>query len=132
MIKGKLRWIPPVLWGAVIIILSLLPGGVGNLQFLGIPHIDKIGHFGMYGIWAFLIFNALSGNKNITLQKVFWLTFVVGTTVGIILEYGQYTLTSGRSFEIGDMIANGLGSFMGALAGILFQKFRNQWKDYKI
>ena len=120
MLKGKLRWFFPALWGILIIVLSLLPGGVGNIQFLGIPYVDKIGHFGMYTVWAFFIFNAVYGNKNMTLGKVFWVTMISGTFAGILLEFGQYAMTMGRSFEIGDMIANGMGSVAGALTGMLF------------
>ena len=56
-----IRWLPPVLWGLVIFVLSLMPGGQGNMLLFGIPHFDKVGHFGMYAIWAFLIFMALCG-----------------------------------------------------------------------
>lgn len=120
MLKGKLRWFFPVFWGIVIIVLSLLPGGVGNFQFLGIPHVDKVGHFGMYAVWAYFIFNAFSGNKNITLRKALWMAIFTGTFAGILLEFGQYAMTMGRSFEIGDMIANGVGSVAGAFIGGIF------------
>lgn len=87
------------------------------MNFLGIPYFDKIGHFGMYGIWTFLIFNAFSGNQNISLQRAFWSTFILGTLIGILFEYIQYAMQLGRMFEVDDMIANGLGSLLGALIG---------------
>ncbi len=125
MVKRKFRWIPPILWGILIAVLSLIPGGPGNFQLFGIPHIDKIGHFGMYGIWAFLISHAIVGYKTISLQKAFWLTFILGTLVGVVLEFGQEIMTLGRSFEVSDMIANGIGSLIGAWGGKLFYQFRN-------
>jgi len=128
MMKRKFQWIPPILWGLLTAVLSLIPGGPGNFQLFGVPNIDKIGHFGMYGVWTFLIFYALSGYPGISLRRAFWITFILGTLVGVVLEFGQYAMTLGRSFEINDMIANGFGSLIGAWLGQLFYKFRNQYK----
>lgn len=113
MMKNKWRWIPPVIWGILLAILSLMPAGEGKFLF-NIPHIDKMAHFGMYGIWAFLVVYAWTSNSSLPSNKVMWLTFLFGTLLGILLEFGQYTITYGRSFEIGDIVANGVGSIMGA------------------
>ena len=116
MIKKKSRWILPVLWGILLAILSLMPAGQGNFSFFGIPHIDKIAHFGMYGVWTFLVFRAWSSTSAIPYHKLMWFTFLLGTLTGALLEYGQYSMTAGRSFEIADMIANAVGSFAGVWA----------------
>lgn len=125
MMNRKFRWIPPVIWGLLVAVLSLIPGGAGNFNLFGITHIDKVGHFGMYAIWALLIFFAFAGFQQISLQRAMWMSFLLGTLIGILLEFGQFMLTVDRSFEINDMIANGLGSFIGPLAGYLFQKWRS-------
>jgi len=113
----KFRWLPPLLWGLLIAVLSLIPGGTGSLQLFGIPYADKIGHFVMYAIWAFLIFHSFDGHPNVSPSRAFWLTIILGTVVGILLEYGQYAMTLGRTFETADMLLNGLGSICGSLAG---------------
>ena len=102
------------------------------MNFLGIPYVDKVGHFGMYGVWTFLIFNAFSKNPTATSGKTFWVTFISGSVVGILLEYAQFEMMVGRIFEINDMIANGLGSFVGALCGLGFNHFRNRNKPLKL
>lgn len=122
MMKGKYRWIPPVLWGFLITFLSLIPGGPSNLNFFGIPYFDKIGHCGMYAIWTFLIFLAFSGTSSISFRKAFWITFILGTLIGISFEFLQYAMRLGRMFEVNDMIANGIGSLVGALGGWWFKK----------
>src|SRR5687768_12564052 len=109
----KSKWIPPVLWGMIIIILSLLPGGQGQLFHFQIPHIDKVAHFGMYAVWAFLIYRALAHGLSVSGLKLAALLFIVTTITGIALEYSQYAVTEGRSFEMADMIANGAGALMG-------------------
>jgi VanZ family protein len=121
MFKGRFRWIPPVLWGILIAILSLIPGGPGNLNFLGLPYFDKIGHCGMYAAWAFLIFNAFAGNPGWSLWKAFLCTLVLGTCVGVGFEFLQKMMALGRQFEIWDMVANSCGAIIGAFFGKFFR-----------
>lgn len=121
MKNRKLRWLPPVLWGLLITVLSLMPGGPAGLQLFGIPHIDKIGHFGMYAVWTFLVFYAWKGNFSIPARKLVLLTFLLGSITGIILEFSQSVMALGRSFEVADMLANALGSLAGSLGGTFFR-----------
>ncbi len=123
MVNRKIRWIPPILWGILLAVLSLIPGGAGHFQLFGIPNLDKIGHFGMYAIWTLLVFYAWKSNSGFTASKVMWLTFLIGTVIGVGLEFLQNTMTLGRTLEIADMIANGLGSLSGALSGLLIHLF---------
>ncbi len=121
-----IRWLPPVLWGLVIFVLSLMPGGQGNMLLFGIPHFDKVGHFGMYAIWAFLIFMALSGYPLISQTKAFWISVLLGAVTGVALEYGQYFMHQGRSFELADMIANAFGAFIGSVLGFRYFNWKNK------
>lgn len=115
-----LRWLPPGIWGIIILILSLMPGGPGNLNLFGIPYFDKIGHFGMYAVWTFLFFRALSSGASMSLKKAFWMTLIIGTLTGVVLEYGQYFMAQGRSFELADMAANALGALIGSEVGYFY------------
>ncbi|MBL0008635.1 MAG: VanZ family protein [Saprospiraceae bacterium] len=121
-----IRWLPPVLWGLVIFVLSLMPGGQGNMLLFGIPHFDKVGHFGMYAIWAFLIFMALCGYPLISQTKAFWISVLLGAITGVALEYGQYFMHQGRSFELADMIANAFGAVIGSVSGFLYFSRKNK------
>jgi len=98
--------------GLAILVLSLLPGGPGGFTFLGIPHFDKVGHFGMYGIWAYFL--ALSMKKPGGSHPPFLWPVLIGAGVGILLEFGQLWMHQGRSFELADMMANALGALFGA------------------
>ena len=118
MMKNKWRWIPPIVWGILLAVLSLMPAGEGKFMF-NIPHLDKMAHFGMYAIWAFLFVFAWTWNSSFSRKKVMWFTFLLGTLLGIVLEFGQYSMTFGRSFEIADIVANGVGSLSGSLVGVL-------------
>ena len=109
-------WVFPVLWGGIILILSLLPGGRGPLIMFGIPHFDKIGHFGMYAVWAFFLYYAFRKKSVVTFSNAFWYSFMIISLIGIILEFAQDTITQGRSFEYADMLANTFGAFVGSFA----------------
>ena len=109
-------WVFPVLWGGIILILSLLPGGRGPLIMFGIPHFDKIGHFGMYAVWAFLLHYAFRKKSVVTFSGAFWYSFIIISLIGITLEFAQDTITQGRSFEYADMLANTFGAFAGSFA----------------
>ncbi len=122
-----IRWLAPVLWGLVIFVLSLMPGGQGNMLLFGIPHFDKVGHFGMYAIWAFLIFMALCGYPLNSKTKAFWISVLLGAITGVALEYGQYFMHQGRSFELADMIANALGALIGAVSGFIYFRRKNKY-----
>lgn len=106
---------PPVLWGILLAFLSLMPAGPSSLAFLGLPYIDKVGHFGMYAIWAFLVVFALEGTSKLSKSNRLWLVFILASLTGAAFEYGQYAMTAGRSFEIWDMVANGFGALAGSL-----------------
>jgi VanZ family protein len=117
MLTLSKRWLPPLIWGLLIIVLSLMPAGGGNTFLFGIPHIDKIAHFGIYAVWTFLICRAMDGGMKGSLKKSGWIVFLVGAVIGLLLELGQYAMTFGRSYEIGDIIANTIGSLAGVIAG---------------
>ncbi len=112
-----IRWLPAILWGAIILVLSLMPGGQADRMMFGIPHFDKIGHFGMYTVWAFLVFYAFSGITGMTSSRGFLYSLLVCGLTGVVLEFGQYYLATARSFELADMVANAAGAVGGAFAG---------------
>lgn len=119
--QNKVTWmrlLPAAVWGLAILILSLMPGGPGGLNFLGIPHFDKIGHFGMYAIWTLLIYWPLQCQPARGSGRAVWIALITGVVIGIVLEFGQYFMRQGRSFEVADMVANALGAMTGVVAGM--------------
>ncbi len=71
----------------------------------------------MYAIWSFLIYQAFFRPNKLSPTQAFWLTIILSTLIGIALEYGQDTVTIGRSYEFADMLANTLGAISGSLFG---------------
>jgi VanZ family protein len=112
-----IRGLPALLWGVLILVLSLMPGDQTNLMMFGIPHFDKIGHFGMYAVWALLAYYAFSGISRISFRSAFLMAIVVCGLTGVVLEFGQYYFARGRSFEVADMLANAAGAIVGGFVG---------------
>ena len=78
----------------------------------GIPHFDKIGHTGAYGIWSFLLILAFQKNFGVSSKRNRVIVLVL-CLVGCGLEFGQFYMHQGRSFEVWDMVANIVGIFLG-------------------
>jgi len=105
-----LRW----LWAAAFLAViagSLLPAD--SLPIRALSHFgvgDKLQHFAAYAVLAFL--PALH-ERWPALAAV--LAAVVGT--GVLLEFAQ-NYSPGRSFEIGDMVADTVGALCGLVLGL--------------
>jgi VanZ family protein len=110
--KQNVRWISCFLYTIVVTALSLLPSG--DLPAYPIPYLDKIGHFGMYGVFALLLVWAIRTRALNRLQL-----FIVGlfcVAYGIVMEVLQRMLCHGdRHFEIGDIVANTAGVVVALL-----------------
>lgn len=88
-----------------------------SVSRFNIPHADKIVHFIFYFMACVLglLFLRERSRGNLSLAKA--LLFMILTTVayGIIIEMLQYYMTTSRTGDIWDGIANTLGSLGGAL-----------------
>lgn len=86
--------------------------------FVGIPHFDKLVHFGFYfgaTVLGALFFNEKFRGKYAMLKG---LAYVVVASIfyGMLIEVLQYTLTTDREGDAVDALANSVGALMGALA----------------
>ena len=75
---------------------------------------DKIVHIIEYGIMASLIYLALN-NFKIRRYKLFLLTFIITFLYGFSDEFHQY-FVPGRTVDLFDVMANGIGAFCFPLA----------------
>jgi len=98
-------------WSLFIFILLCIPGDDMSKGFFYFPHIDKLVHFTLFALFAFLWGEAKPTHVN---QKKFSsiLIFLSGTIYGIVLEFLQLLPFISRSFDYYDMIANSCGSCM--------------------
>ncbi len=96
----------------LIIYLSffIVPGNPNIPGF--IPHLDKIGHFVLYGFQAISLSMYL--RKHI-FKNLNTIILIICFIVGLIIEYLQPVLTNDRIFDYFDIIAN----FTGVLTSLV-------------
>ena len=109
---SRLVWYVPALlwWGVMVYLLWFKVGGPPS----SIPHLDKIGHFALFAVWAVLL-----------AAPALWcgqpLRQLMPTVLGACLlwaagsELGQALLTETRSAEVMDAVAD----MAGALTGVM-------------
>lgn len=111
-----LRFIlPSLVWTALVVILSLVPSSNVSLHDIQIENVDKVAHFIMYTFMSLLWVIALKrqniyvGLRRYALQIIVFGTFSISVVIEFIQEYAVVS----RSFEVLDLIANGIGCIFG-------------------
>ncbi len=95
----------------------MLPGSkVPTLGFWNFLPIDKIVHLGLYGVLSFLFCLDFRKQYLSSELRFYGIAIALSFLYGIVNEGLQLALTVDRSFEIGDVIANGLGAVLGSMA----------------
>lgn len=112
--KGWLIYLPLVLWTLIILHLSTGPGVQIPFTWENLIGIDKLGHLFFYLVHTILLYWAFEqhGVFNSPQQRK-WISFLLSAILGISLEVVQYSFYPNRYFEILDIIANIIGSYLG-------------------
>ena len=114
-----------LLWAAFITLVSCLPGH--EIPESKLLEYDKLGHFGVYAILSVFILcwkwkqysESLEG-----LNQYIW-PLIFGVILGIILELLQGYVLAGRYFDMKDVIANIIGSIVGAVFALWMLNNKN-------
>lgn len=103
-------------WFVICTVLLTLPGSAfPEENWLNKIWFDKWVHIGLFSVLVFLWCLAISAEKKIfkSVQQLFvWVT-LGGCVYGIVMEYVQKYFIPNRSFDIGDIIADTIGSIVG-------------------
>ncbi len=97
-----------ILWLSLSGSKSLIPG-----KMLGIPYIDKMGHFAMYTFFSGVLL--LDSCRWRTSRHFRYAVLLLPLIFGALMEILQMTLTTSRKAETLDLVAN----ITGVSAGIL-------------
>lgn len=100
-------------------VLCLMPGR--DLPSVSFFEADKIGHFFVYLVLAFLMWYGWKKQNTFQwLQKNAFVKILVITAVyGFAVEIMQETLTADRHFDLLDALANSTGAVAGSLISVL-------------
>lgn len=112
--KVSFIYLPVAIWTLIIIHLSTGPGVQIPFTWENIIGIDKLGHLFFYLVHTILLYWAFEklGVFNSS-QKRKWISFLLSAILGISLEVVQFSFYPNRYFEILDIIANIIGSYLG-------------------
>ena len=107
-------YIPVLIWSLVILGLSIMPGVDLPASWMDLLSLDKLAHAFVYGLLCYLSLRALRLTDQISRKNITWVIVLTGL-YGIALEWVQFAFFPGRFFERLDIIANIIGSLLGAL-----------------
>lgn len=122
------KFIPGIAWFFLVAVLVFLPGSdLPKIEWLGIPHFDKLVHAGLFGGIVFLFcmpfFRGYSYKAKCVL--IFLLISLLTILWGLAVEFIQKYFVYGRSFDWYDWLADSVG-VVCALILSLFILYRNK------
>lgn len=102
-----------------IVLLSLLP--VPDVRMtVEVPLMDKWAHMVMYGVLTLVIWlEYIKAHRQMRGRRLLLLAFLAPIAMGGVLELMQAYLTTCRSGEWLDFVANSIGAVVGAGCGLL-------------
>ena len=109
-----------------ITLLSLLP--IPDIKMpVPVPLVDKWTHMVMYGVLTLVIWLEYKrAHQQNNAWRLFIFAFLAPIAMGGILELMQAYLTTCRSGEWLDFVANSSGVCIGTIGGLAMQKFKNE------
>lgn len=117
-------WLPPVLWMALIFIVSAQPSLPQAPDTLLDTILKKAAHTMEYGILAFLLWRALSRGRGTVSRAALTIAFIVSVLYAASDEYHQ-TFVPGRNGKLMDVGFDTVGALVALLVvGSLGEKRR--------
>lgn len=97
-----------IIWTTMIFVACLIPGR--DVPEVHLPLIDKWVHFIIFGGYCFFWLATFKSTNTGKRVLVFLLAVLTGYIVELLQESG---ITSGRSFELMDVLADSIGGALG-------------------
>jgi len=110
-------WLLPLFWMGVLHYLLTTEVDPDQVSWLP-PYADKVVHFGIFAILAWLWLGPLHISLSLSLPVAVSLGFGLAVSYGIWTEYLQSTLPH-REGDVADLVANTLGALTVGLALVL-------------
>lgn len=106
------KWALPVVIAYILGLTYLSLTSISNIPSLGSDFDDKIYHSFAYFILTLLLYNFVNSIRNFNALLI---SVVIAVFYGIIVEVLQYVLTTWRTFDVFDAIANTIGAILASI-----------------
>jgi VanZ family protein len=116
MTRGRAFWILAAVWAVTIFGLSSIPGR--SLPDVAALKYDKVIHATVYAILGGLFFAALRRSSSLSTARVVAVAALCALAYGLTDEFHQI-FVPGRSAELYDALADGIGGSLGATLAAL-------------
>jgi len=111
------RWVPPLAWGAVVLVLTSIPVPQANVP----PNSDKVVHLALYLPLGYLVARSLDG---LTRRTTALMSAVLLVTAFAIVDEWHQRFIPGRSSDPRDAVADTAGGLVGVLGAA--------WRDRRV
>lgn len=118
LLGSKTLFLFAILYSCGITILFLI--STSGMPRIGVSHIDKVVHFGIFFMFMFLWLSYLyqRNDGQLSMRSII-IVFLIAAVYGIVIEVFQELFTASRTFDVFDILADIVGSLVGIL---FFQK----------
>ena len=113
MKSKRIYWFPPIAWAVGIFLLSCLPFKQNASPLF--PNVDKVFHFGLFGMLSVLLFFAFFYERRQPALRAALLALLITSVYGAFDEFHQ-SFTPTRSVDILDWVADTAGGVVAFLA----------------
>lgn len=121
MKKIRPSFFPAIAWLIICTVLLILPGSAFPKEnWLSEIWFDKWVHIGLFAVMVILFcWGALKKtNEQARLRKHFIVFAILAIAYGAGMEFVQKYFVANRSFDIGDIAADAIGSVIGLLFSV--------------
>ena len=115
--KAFVKLLPSIAWFTIILYLLTLPGSdLPKIGWMDYIYGDKLIHMGLFFMLTFLFFWGIVSTKpGLFSKKTIFIIALFGLAYGIAMEFVQKYWIPNRSFDVWDILADGVGSFLPLL-----------------
>ncbi len=115
-----------IIWAIVIFVLCSIPGNsLPQTSMIGIPHFDKIVHFGLFFIMGIFLIAELTYQTKLSRISIAFITFALITIYGGVIEVLQENYFSNRSGDFWDLCAD----VAGGITSVFMFSYLKKQKD---
>ena len=118
---GRIAWITGF-WALIILLLSVIPGE--DLPSISIWEADKMAHAFVYALLCFGVILTLRRQSFLPLNrfKGIIFAFLLCNLYGWSIECIQGEFLANRTFDVYDLMANGIGCFLAVTGSLIIFK----------